>query len=75
MILGINLWILGLSFDSTHVSVDGFLAEPVMIVTSRQSLATSHDLGPRNVAFWKGNHLMSGKSRLVIRYLGQITLH
>ena len=28
-------------------------------------IATSHDLGPQNVAFWKGNPLISGKSRLV----------
>ena len=30
-----------------------------------QIIATSHDLGPQKVAFWKGNPLISGKSRLV----------
>ena len=34
-------------------------------------IATSHDLGPQKVAFWKGNPLISGKSRLVKYYLGR----
>ena len=29
---------------------------------SGQIIATSHDLGPQNVAFWKGNPIISGKS-------------
>ena len=32
---------------------------------SGQSIATSHDLGPQKVAFWKGNPFISEKSRLV----------
>ena len=35
---------------------------------SGQIIATSHDLGPQKVAFWKGNPLISGKSRLVKYY-------
>ena len=35
---------------------------------SGQNIATSHDLGSRMVAFWKGNLLFSGKSRLVKKY-------
>ena len=33
-----------------------------------QIIATSHDLGPQKVAFWKGNPLISAKSRLVKYY-------
>ena len=33
-----------------------------------QIIATSHDLGPQEVAFWKGIPLISGKSRLVKYY-------
>ena len=35
---------------------------------SGQIIATSHDLGPQKVAVWKGNPLISGKSRLVKHY-------
>ena len=38
-------------------------------IISGQIIATSHDLGPQKVAFWKGNGtLISGKSRLVKYY-------
>ena len=40
--------------------------------TSGQIIATSHELGPQKVAFWKGNPRLfqdiSGKSRLVKYY-------
>ena len=40
------------------------------IIKSGQIIATSHDLGPQKVAFWKGNGTpaISGKSSLVKYY-------
>ena len=38
-------------------------------IESGQIIATSHDLGPQKVAVWKGNLLISRKSRLVIYFI------
>ena len=45
-----------------HLSVFSFHLSGQIIATSRT------DLGPQKVAFWKGNPLISGKSRLVKYY-------
>ena len=60
--------------EKTHVESAGFGSDEMIffgarewwgdLISSGQIIATSHDLGPQKVAFWKGNPLISGKSRV-----------
>jgi len=57
--------LIGFSMNKNHPFWGTLILVQHPYKESIKSIATSPDLGLPKIAFWKGNHFISGKSRLV----------